>query len=300
MQPDAMKRISVIVCTRNRSAQLETALSSFESCAVPEGWEAELVVVDNGSTDDTAAIAGRKPARGSFRITVVREPRPGLSCARNAGIRQATGEIIAFTDDDCQAQADWITSLVRAFGLYPDVDSVFGRVEATSGADAGRTVAVKTETRGRDYRYPDMPGRIGHGNNMAFRRQALEKAGPFDEALGAGGPLRAAEDLDMAYRILRGGGQVRYEPSCVILHAPRETEAQVRATHWRNAVGMGACYGKHALHGDLFAAKCLFWMMAGLPASADREAKWLYFWGLPAGVAKRSLHDMKASFGRAQ
>ncbi len=297
-----MRRFCVIVCTRNRCKQLSEALRSFETCRVPDGWEADLIIVDNGSTDATSAVASEMPRRGQFAVRVIAEMRPGLSCARNAGLRATDAELVAFTDDDCKADPDWVSRLIETFDNHPSVSALFGRVQPPEGAKASHMVAVKTEESAHEYRYPAMPGRLGHGNNMAFRRQALAQVGAFDEALGAGAPLAAAEDLDMAYRILRRGGVIRYEPSCRIVHAPRESKAQVNATHWRNAVGMGACYGKHALRGDAFAWKCLFWLLIDIPVSSMREwrsgrsadlyTKWLYFWGLPIGIFKRAAYDL--------
>ena len=305
-----MPKVAVIICTRNRARHLAEALQTFENCIAPADWQADLIVVDNGSTDETKAVATAKPARGTWPLTYVYEPKPGLSHARNAGLRAADADILAFTDDDCRAASDWIVQLVRTFESCPELDAVFGRVEAVEGADIRRTVAVKQEENARDYRHPVMPTGIGHGNNMAFRRTALEKVGAFDAALGAGGALGAAEDTDMAYRVLRLGRLVRYEPSCVIRHEPREDEAQVRRTHWRNAVGMGAFFSKHFLRGDFFALKCWMWMMLGLPSAALKErraghredlaAKRLYFFGLPYGAFARLWFDLTHGFPKEE
>lgn len=294
-------RVSVIVCTRNRSDQLAGVLTSLASCTLPGGWQGELIIVDNGSTDSTWSVARANAVCGHLPVRYVHEARAGLSCARNAGWRASSSEIAAFTDDDCRVSPDWIRQIIRAFEAYPHVDVVFGQVKAAEGAEASHTMALKTDADACEYRFPAMPSRIGHGNNMAFRRARLAQAGPFDEALGAGGTLCSAEDLDMAYRLLRQGCVIRYEPLASVRHQPRQDPAQVRADHWRNAVGMGACYGRYAIRGDGFALKCLFWLMTDLPVSAWREwragsrldlrTKWTYFIGLPWGVWRRIWHD---------
>jgi glycosyltransferase involved in cell wall biosynthesis len=290
------------VCTRNRSGQLSGALGSLEPCVLPEGWEGELIIVDNGSTDSTWSVARASAMRGRLPVRTIHEARPGLSCARNAGWRASAAELVAFTDDDCRAAPDWIEQIIRAFERHAHVEAVFGQVAAADGADAARTLAVETDADARDYRFGAIPSRIGHGNNMAFRRSTLARVGAFDESLGAGGVLRSAEDLDMAYRLLRQGSVIRYEPAARVFHLPRQEKTQVQADHWRNAVGVGACYGKYALRGDGFAIKCLLWLMADLPASAWREwragshmdlsTKWSYFIGLPCGVLRRAWHDL--------
>lgn len=296
----AMKRLSVIVCTRNRCETLAQALESLMRCEIPPGWQPECVVVDNGSTDRTKDVVTATAAQASMPMGYVYTARIGLSHARNAGVRAASGGLVAFTDDDCEVQPDWLCELVAAFERYPDVAGIFGQVMSTqsdAAADVGTyAVAIKTDGHLTTYRLPCNPISIGHGNNMAFRREALRAVGEFDVALGAGGPLRSGEDLEMAYRLLRRGSTLVYEPRCVIRHRPRASAASVRQTHWRNAIGIGACFGKHLFLGDVHALKCLWWFLSDLPASSwrawrrhhtrDITIPWIYLLGVPCGVAR--------------
>ncbi len=295
-----MRPLSVILCTRNRCVHLAQALNYLAGCAIPQGWEAEFLIVDNGSSDATKKTVTMARRRFCHPLRYIYEPTAGLSWARNAGVSAAAGELIAFTDDDCEVSSAWLTELAAAFEEYADAAAVFGQVRIAEGAPTEHAVAFKLDAQPKFYRYPASPLGIGHGNNMAFRREALSEVGEFDVALGAGGPLRSAEDLDIAYRLLRHGYMLVYDPRCVIFHRPRETAAQLDAAHWRNAVGIGACFGKYLLRGDLQALKCLYWLLSGLPASALRQLrrreyrelkmKWLYAFGIPYGIMKRSIY----------
>src|SRR5215469_8201036 len=96
--------ISLVVCTRDRCSSLRTCLEYIRRLESPGEWE--LIVVDNGSNDGTAELVRDFAEGASFRVVLVYEPKRGLGRARNAGIARATGEIIAFTDDDCYVSRD--------------------------------------------------------------------------------------------------------------------------------------------------------------------------------------------------
>jgi hypothetical protein len=101
----ARPRVSIVVCSYNGAATLEQCIRSLLALAYPDY---EVIVVDDGSTDNTAAILARFPS-----IRVITQSNQGLSSARNAGLRSATGEIVAYTDADCFVDADWLTHLVQ-------------------------------------------------------------------------------------------------------------------------------------------------------------------------------------------
>src|SRR5437868_1294010 len=114
--------ISVVLCTYNRSAGLRRTLESIHAAA-PPGLACELIIVDNNSTDDTRAVAADFLTASGINGRYVFEKRQGLSHARNAGIRAATGEVLAFTDDDVTVHPKWLASLGEAF-LQPDCAAV--------------------------------------------------------------------------------------------------------------------------------------------------------------------------------
>ncbi|BCL37656.1 glycosyltransferase family 2 protein [Nostoc sp. MS1] len=219
--------ISIVICTRNRPEQLARCLRSLLNLSQPPQ---QIIVVDNAPQDETTrGIVAQIP-----QVQYILEPTPGLSRARNTGIRHATGEIIAFTDDDVEVHPDWCVRLQQAF-INPQVLAVTGlmlpaelETEAQyifhqgSGGSAWDYRAINYDRQFfANMQHRGVPvWRIGAGANMAFRRQAFELVGYFDERLGAGAS-GCSEDSEMWYRILAEGGICRYEPTSVVFHYHR-------------------------------------------------------------------------------
>ncbi|ARV61768.1 glycosyl transferase family 2 [Nostocales cyanobacterium HT-58-2] len=219
--------ISVIVCTRNRPEQLARCLRSLQNLSQrPE----QILVVDNAPADDaTRQVVAQMPG-----IQYVLEPHPGLSVARNTGIRHSIGDIIAFTDDDTIVNPDWSIRLQQGFE-NPKVQAVTGlmlpavlETEAqwifhkSSGGPSWGYRALTFDTQFFEKtKHQGVPvWLIGAGANMAFRRKAFEIFGYFDERLGAGAS-GCSEDSEFWYRILAEGWLCRYEPTSVIFHYHR-------------------------------------------------------------------------------
>lgn len=256
--------LSVILCTRNRRALLEGALASFKSLRIPPGWRVELVVVDNGSTDGTSAAVASAAKDFPFPVRGVVEPTPGLGRAHAAGLRAAQGELIACTDDDCLVMPDWCEAIVNAFAAQPTLAGLFGRVlPVDDGSNPEWRVAIKTSDLRATFQFPCWP-MIGFGNNMAFRRAALEIVGGFNPLFGPGGMLWSAEELELVYRVLRHGGLLGYEPSASVWHRGRTSQAAWASTNVRDAKGFGAFAGAYAIRGDLFALKLFVWEWQGM------------------------------------
>jgi glycosyltransferase involved in cell wall biosynthesis len=219
--------VSVVICTRDRPEQLEQCLQSLQNLS---HGPREIVVVDNApTTDTTRQLVSQMPD-----TRYVLEPRSGLSVARNTGIRHSKGDIIAFTDDDVTVHPDWIARLKQSF-RNPQVIAVTGLVipaeletesQVTFEMELGYLSGeFSTRTFGREFfqatKHSGVPvWRIGAGANMAFRRQAFELVGNFDERLGAGAS-GCSEDSELWYRILAGGWLCCYEPSAVVFHSHR-------------------------------------------------------------------------------
>jgi hypothetical protein len=221
--------ISIVVCSRNRPDMLDRCLAAI--CAAM-GPRDELVVVDSASRDaQTWQVAERYTDR------VLRCGRPGLSRARNAGLRVASKQVVAFTDDDCRPAADWTRMLLRCFE-DPEVAFALGRVvaEAAPGS-APASVHDVADARVIDASVP--LERVGHGANMAFRRSELVAIGGFDEELGTGSRLHAGEDKDAIWRLLASGRTGRYEPAACVTHV----QWRGRAAAVRLAYGYGQGWG---------------------------------------------------------
>lgn len=216
---------SVVISTRDRASQLAGCLTTLAGQAYPDF---EVVVVDNAPTTDEVMTVVRD-APGHCRY--VREDRPGLSWARNAGIRAARGDLVAFLDDDEAADPHWLAELLRGFSRGDDIGCVSGMIlpavldtqaqewfEQFGGHSKGRgfAPAVFSARLGQSPLYPLPP--FGAGGNMAFRRETLRAIGGFDVALGAGTPACGAEDTYAFSRVLLAGYRMAYQPSAFVRH----------------------------------------------------------------------------------
>jgi len=256
-------RVSVILCTRNRSRRLVPCLDRVADSGrrARAGWE--LVVVDNGSTDDTQEVLGAWARGAGLDVKVVTEPRAGLSAARNRGTEASRGELLAFVDDDCLVGPDWLSAVVAAYQSVPRPDLVGGRVDLADDADA--RVSIRTFDDPLDIRDFGVLCERLIGCNFSVRAEALRRIGRFDERLGAGTPGGSAEDFDVFYRLLKAGFRLRYEPSVRLSHAHgRRDPREIAALGRQYARGRGALYAKHALMGDRALLRHFYWELQGL------------------------------------
>jgi GT2 family glycosyltransferase len=228
--------VSVIVPTCGLADDLRRCLRSLLTQRTRHTLE--IIVVDNRPSDETAAlVAGEFPS-----VRLVREPRVGLSYARNTGILHSAGSIIVTTDDDVVAQETWIESLVAPFARA-DVMCVTGHVlpselqteaqcrfEAYGGLGKGFEPREVDGAWFRSLRTAVPTWTLGATANAAFRRSIFSDPaiGPLDEALGAGTPTGCSEDTLLFYRILAAGGSIVYEPSAYVWHRHRESMAALR------------------------------------------------------------------------
>jgi GT2 family glycosyltransferase len=167
-------------------------------------------------------------------IRYVSEPRPGLSVARNTGVRHSKGDIIAFTDDDVTVHPQWIARLQQSFH-NSRVMSVTGQVLTAQLETESQVIFEKRNSFNQGYRVLTFDSqffeqkkhlgvpvwRVGAGANMALRRQIFELVGYFDERLGAGAS-GCSEDSEFWYRVLASGWICHYEPTAVVYHCHRQ------------------------------------------------------------------------------
>ncbi|MEO8619498.1 MAG: glycosyltransferase [bacterium] len=213
-------RISIVVCTYNGARTLTECLTHVRRIDYPDF---ELIVVDDGSTDLSAAIAD------SFGARVIRTPNRGLSSARNAGMHAATGEIIAYLDDDAYPDRDWLRYLAHTFrttncagvggpNIAPPGD---GRIaECVAHAPGGPShVLVSDEIA------EHIPG-----CNAAFRKDRLEAIGGFDPQFRTAG-----DDVDVCWRLQARGWRLGFNPAAVVWHHRRNAFSR----YWRQQTGYG-------------------------------------------------------------
>lgn len=247
--------LSVVIGTRDRAESLMRTLGSFAAVENRTGLRWEVVVVDNGSVDQTATRALSFMDRLPLRV--MQEPAPGISRARNAGIREARGHIILLTDDDCLVAPDWLENGAKLLRVNPH-QLIGGRVDLHNEDDV--PLSVKT-TDEREILDTDISlwGFV-HGANFALTQDVFATVGLFDEALGPGTNTKAAEDTDFVYRCLRAGIPVVYEPGLCVSHDHRRKGHAAYSSLQRSySKGMGAFAVKHLLRGDRRPMKELYW-----------------------------------------
>lgn len=281
-------KASVIMCTRNRGDRLAAALDALDRTEFDGAWE--FILVDNGSTDSTQAAASAFAAR--TRITnfrCVTEPAAGLSRARNRGVCEARGALIAFTDDDCYVEPDWLGEITAPFA-FDKIGFSGGKITLFDPTDAAVTISWSDTPR----TYPPKgfvdAGDI-QGANMAFRREVLEEIGLFDPVFGAGAAY-AAEDLDALWAASRKGWHGMYWPKAVVHHHHGRKNADIDSLMRGYMFGRGALVAKtlfRARHTKTMARECafvltrlrhsplpwhrkLFWEMQGFWSYVSREA----------------------------
>lgn len=215
----------VILCTLNRAAQLRVALGNLAHQEVPAGVAWQVLVVDNGSTDDTRAVIEEQVAAYPGRFRYLSEPRRGKSNALNTGIGASTAPILTFTDDDVEIDRGWLAAMLRAFE-ETGCAGVGGRILPKFPATPPDWLAVTPRVRQilgplaefdlGDERRPLT--RAPYGGNVGYRRAALERHGGYRADLGPtdGNPMGRGEDVEIGDRLLHAGEVLMYAPDALV------------------------------------------------------------------------------------
>jgi O-antigen biosynthesis protein len=202
-------KVSVVVASYNGGKTLRTCLESLLRLNYPDY---EIILVDDGSTDDTPKIAAEFP-----RVKTIRQENLGLSAARNTGIRAATGAIVAFTDSDCRADEDWLYYLVSDF-LRTDYAAVGGH-NFLPPEDSPVAAAVMSAPGGPVHvMITDREAEHIPGCNMAFHKYALEEINGFDPVF-----RKAGDDVDVCWRLQQAGYKIGFSPGAFVWHYRRAT-----------------------------------------------------------------------------
>lgn len=231
--------LSVIICTRDRSQSLYRALQSLTQCTVPEHLFWQVVVVDNGSSDDTQCVIARFAERLPLKVVV--ESTAGLSAARNTGVREAEGDWLVWIDDDVIVARNWLAAYSDAIESHP-ADQVMGGaiiprllgdpapwlmsgIEFVQDAFAARPLTLAVgEIHSRTLPY---------GANFALKRETAQQFS-FDTSLGRhpDAPLRGEEELSVMRKVLAAGGTGHWVPRAKVEHCiepGRQSEAYLNA-----------------------------------------------------------------------
>jgi len=213
-------RISIIVCTHNGSRTICDCLAGLQQLDYPAR---EVIVVDDGSTDDTAAVARQ------FHFRLITTAHAGLAAARNIGLKAATGEIVAYIDDDAWPDPHWLKYLALTFmnescagaggpNIRPPGDGVVA--DSVANSPGGPIHVMLTDTEAEH-----LPG-----CNMAFRKEALEAVGGFDSCFRAAG-----DDVDVCWQLQAVGLRLAFSPAAVVWHRAPDTIS----AYWNQQCGYG-------------------------------------------------------------
>lgn len=239
--------LTVAICTKDRTDWLRRLLNSL--LPQQEEYGFELLVVDNASVSPVV----REIAEEAGSVRYVREGKAGLDFARNRALAEATGDIVAFLDDDTVVDVHWTRHLLRAWAENPDAGCVTGQVlpmkldheaqvlfELGGGFRRGFVAARHKAARPFDPLFPTGAGQFGAGANMSVDRTFILALGGFDEALDTGRPLPGGGDLDIFYRVLTGGRSLVYEPAIAVFHEHRADRAVLRHQYYTWGLGFFA------------------------------------------------------------
>jgi cellulose synthase/poly-beta-1,6-N-acetylglucosamine synthase-like glycosyltransferase len=242
-----MVDISLIICTRDRCKQLVRCLQYVSAIKFEQPWE--LIIADNGSVDETAAVVQQFVESAGVSTTYVLEPKLGKSNALNTAIGIATGEVLAFTDDDCYVVPDFLSCIRSAFE-DPTVGYITGRIMLHDPTDHPITINETTVPLTFPARSFVGIGTV-HGANMAFRREVLSGIGGFDSQLGPGTQF-VSEDVDVAGRASAAGWRGRYCPEVIVRHHHGRKAGDLPRLMKLYGLGAGAYHMKLLLKGHEF------------------------------------------------
>ncbi|MGH9254594.1 MAG: glycosyltransferase [Vicinamibacterales bacterium] len=242
-EPAGRTRVSVVVCAHEAAGTIEECLTSLAALTYPN---VEIIVVNDGSRDATAAIA-----RAQAGVRVIDVPKGGLSVARNVGLAAASGEIVAYTDADARVDPDWLNYLVHT--LLREGVAGAGGPNVVPEDDAWMAQCVARAPGGPTHvLLDDVVAEHIPGCNMAFRRDALLSVGGFNPVFE-----RAGDDVDMCWRLQARGLRLGFAPAALVWHHHRTT---IEA-FWRQQVGYGEAEAwLHVRHPEKCSGGRILWL----------------------------------------
>lgn len=244
--------LTIAIPTHNRAALLRETLVSVASLAIPSDIEADCLVIDNASTDDTAAVVDDFARGAALPMRRVFEPRQGSSFARNRAVDEAAADFIFFIDDDAVAERDWATEMLddmRGRDLDAACGMVIPRWSSPPPKWLGPSLWVKLAVHDRrtiESAPASSSERLDNyfSANVGFRRSAFAQFGKFREDLGVvGGNPISGEDTELFARIMASGGAMGFAPRAIVHHMippERMTLAYLRRKSF--AFGMGTAF----------------------------------------------------------
>ncbi len=264
--------LTVLIATRNRAPALARFLPALSGNDFLSAG-AELLIVDNGSTDRTPEVLTSYATRSPLPIRILHHPERGKSRALNAGLQHTQAPLVVLTDDDCYLEPGYLVQALRVF-QDAGIDFCGGRILLHDPTDASYTVDYRDTFR----RYPAgtlFPPGTFQGANMVVRRTVVDAIGGFDPGLGAGVRFRG-EDLDFCYRASLAGFTGAYVPELVVYHHhQRKAGPELDRLRTLDRESAGAIYAKfmrlrfREFAGRWLADACRFLRREGVEAVFD-------------------------------
>jgi GT2 family glycosyltransferase len=296
--------VSVIMNTRDRP---DSAVATARMLVALRYDPYEIIVVDNAPSSDQTRRAIETTFADDTRLRYVLEPRQGSSYAKNRGVAESKGEIVAFTDDDVIVDPWWLDGIVRGFRQADDVACVTGliptaRLDTTAqlyfdrrqawGTTFDRRIFDLAEHRDESPLYPYSAGVFGAGANFAMTRAALTNLGGFDEVLGAGTRCGGGEDLEMFMRTILAGHRLVYEPSAVVAHVHRANPGDLAKQMRSYGSGATAALTAILLHHRRARRELPFKIIIGVIRIAKAGERTKDDVGLPPGMLAKERRGM--------
>jgi glycosyltransferase involved in cell wall biosynthesis len=209
-------KISLIICTRNRAERLRKSLACLNEADAPD-CPVEVVIVDSLSDDSTSTVIHEFSQNFKFPIKTVRTTRVGLGHARNRGIEISDGDILSFTDDDCEVDRGYFRALHRVFASG-GISYGCGQILIADPSLDTRLASFRFDRRAEiPAGLPVMPFGVMQGANIFFSRKVFEACGVFNENMGAGTPF-PCEDLEMGWQVSKRGFVGSLIPEVIVYH----------------------------------------------------------------------------------
>lgn len=219
-----MPAVSIIVATFNRARELIAFLKRLEQHVLKSNVDAQIIVVNNNSSDHTAQVLDQFRSGSVLQITVAEEPRQGANYARNTGILHSTAPIIAFTDDDVDFSDTWLVDLLDYLRDHPECQAVTGEIipmfaiprpDWLIDSMLGYYGRQSYGARSHDLKFPEFPVEM----NMAIRAEVLKKHGGFSTEFSRDAKTLMSNDGKIFfYRVAQSGDIVRYIPMARLYH----------------------------------------------------------------------------------
>jgi glycosyltransferase involved in cell wall biosynthesis len=247
--------ISVIICSYNRCERIKDTLDSLLLQEFDKSFEHEIIVVDNNSKDRTKEIVKDYIPKFHGILRYVFESKQGLSFARNRGIKEAKGQIIAFTDDDCLIDKLWLRNIVNTFLEY-NADCVFGKIiPKWEGANLPKWLErnkkmwriLGTLDYGENNKLIDSEKFEFYGSNFSIKKEILSEIGLFNTELGRKGTLLlSGEDTEFFNKLLVSKKRIVYNPKVYVHHKVQEYRTKKRYfIKWHFFTGVSLAYRDH-------------------------------------------------------